>query len=295
MPDKDHAIRPGFRIPGNKPFPWSKLPVELALKIIAYAVSISQGTYRALLLTDKTFSDCIRLEMLPRVPIMLTTKKQMDAFDAYLQKRPEVVPHIHALWTIVLGSIYPMKSVCAAIIRRCTSLRSLACHPAVLHEALQQDAPLAHTHCTDLTLFQFTIWNAPQANIQFAHLLNQVRRLHLIGSLESSPFASHVLPKLASLQRISVATGTTLTLDAVAFGELLQSPNLEQVVVTTSLHGDKQQDLKLQAPEIDHRIAVLHRRRRWKEHNLWRDSLQDPDCFWKQAEKEKDLPPAPRS
>ncbi|KAF7297827.1 hypothetical protein MKEN_01406500 [Mycena kentingensis (nom. inval.)] len=298
----DHIVRQKFSsllVPGYKHFPFADLPVELALRILSLAVGISQGTYRSLILTNQLISGYVRHHMLPLVPVMLTSKKQVYAFDAYLRTSPEVIAQIHHLWTIAPGSVYASRDVCVSVIKRCTSLRSLACHPHVLEEAFRYAPTLEHKHCTSLTLFQFRVLWAPSLanrHTAFAQLLHQVQRLHFIGCLDEPAWsnADARLPKLDNVRRVSVATGSCSSLLGATYENLLQSPKLEQLVITTRLHGEPQQNLKLAAPAIDHRIGIMHRRRRWKEHNLWRDGLQDAEAFWTQAAEEKDLPPAPR-
>ncbi|KAJ7505510.1 hypothetical protein B0H11DRAFT_1904828 [Mycena galericulata] len=293
----DHVVRPKFKHladVGYRPFPFEDLPVELALRILGYATDCSQGTYRSLLLTNKRISDLIRLEMLPGVAVILTSLRQLEAFAQYLAKRPEVIPHIHALWTIAPGSVRRFIVVSAGIINTCTSIRSLACHPRVLEYALGRNQfgnqTLRHTRCVDLTLIEFRVsWHSLMQYALLAQFFHQIERLHFIGAHVWSVF-----PKLDNLVRVSIAMGSHERIPAPVFTELLGSPKLQQVVVTTRLHGEGQQSLTDAVQEIDDRFSVLHRRRRWKEAKLWHESLQDPDRFWNQAKEEKYFPPAPR-
>ncbi|KAJ6512067.1 hypothetical protein C8R47DRAFT_1093317, partial [Mycena vitilis] len=297
---QDDQVRPKFKHlldASYRPFPFLNLPVELALRILNYATGCSQATYRSLLLTNKRISDLIRIEMLSGVPVILTRESQMVAFLRYLNARPEVIPHIHALWTISPGSVRQVTSVCVEIINTCTNIRSLACHPHILLQSICKAEQFNHTRCVDLTMMEFRISWATfmTASPHGAKFFHQLERLHLVGALEHSMWVTWaVIPRLDNLTRASIAMGSHRSVNKALFEQVVKSPKLQQVVVTTRLHGEDQQMLSDVVQEIDDRFGVIHRRRRWKEHNLWHEGLQDPDRFWNQAKEEKYLPPAPR-
>ncbi|KAJ7740193.1 hypothetical protein DFH07DRAFT_965380 [Mycena maculata] len=295
----DHVVRAKFQNlldASYRPFPFAELPIELALRILGYAASCSQGTYRSLLLTNKRMAGLVRIEMLSGVSVILTSERQMKAFKFYLRACPEVIPHIHALWTVTPGSVRQISTLCVDIITTCTSLRALACHPHILLQSICQQTTLAHTLLVDLTMIEFRVpWSLLMnygGSRTGAELFNQLERLHFIGALDTNHWA--VFPKLNNISRVSIAMGSHRRITADLFQELVASPKLLQVVITTRLHGEAQQTLSSAAQDIDDRFSVLHRRRRWKEANLWNESLQDPDRFWNQAKEEKYLPPAPR-
>ncbi|KAJ7712453.1 hypothetical protein B0H16DRAFT_1624991 [Mycena metata] len=297
----DHTVRGKFRYlldASYRYFPFAELPVELVLRILTYATACSQGTYRSLLLTNKSIADLIRSEeMLSGVSVTLVSEEQFNAFESYLQGRPEVIPQIRALWTICPGSIRKIQRVCASIINTCTSIRSLACHPNILLESICREPSFKHTQCVELTLIEFrvtwsTLMNSSRNGSTFFH---QIQRLHFIGALDHSLWVTWaVIPKLNNLTRVSIAMGSHKDITRPLFAEMLKSPKLKQVVITTRLHGEEQQNLSDTVQEFDHRFSVIHRRRRWKECNLWHEGLQDPERFWSQAKAEKDLPPPPR-
>ncbi|KAJ7163303.1 hypothetical protein C8R46DRAFT_337814 [Mycena filopes] len=295
----DHTVRDKFRyLLERPPFPFGELPLELVLRVLNFATATSQATYRALMLTNKRISELIRTEkMLEGVSIILTTEKQMNAFESLLKARPALIPQIQALWTISPGSVHKISSVCVRIIKMCTSIRALACHPNILLESLCRAVPFQHTRCVDLTMIEFRITWATFMNSSpsGARFFNQIQRLHFIGALDHSLWATWaVIPRLDNLTRASIAMGSYKNITQPLFAEVVQSPKLKQVVITTRLHGQDQQDLSDAVQDIDHRFSVIHRRRRWKECNLWHESLQEPDRFWNQAKVEKDLPPVPR-
>ncbi|KAJ6557289.1 hypothetical protein DFH09DRAFT_1163644 [Mycena vulgaris] len=298
-PNLDHVVRPKFKhllAPAHRPFTFPDLPVELALRILSYATGCSQATYRSLLLTNKRISELVRIEMLPGVAVILKSARQVDAFKYYLETRPEVIPHIHSLWTITPGAVRRISHACAQIINTCTNLRALACHPQVLLDSICSAPTLTHTHCVDLTMIEFRVtWNSFMKKPAGVNFFNQLERLHFIGALDQSLWADWaVIPKLQNLTRSSIAMGSHRNLTPALFVQLIKSPKLQQVVITTRLHGEEQQMLSDAAQAIDDRFSVMHRRRRWKESNLWHESLQDPVRFWNQAKQEKYLPPAPR-
>ncbi|KAJ7644285.1 hypothetical protein FB45DRAFT_292708 [Roridomyces roridus] len=263
-------------------FPFSKLPTELALPILAYASGLSQGTYRSLLLTNKAIHELTCIEMLPLVAVVLTTVRQMTSFKLYL-RRPNIIPHIHSLWAIAPGSesFYHATTLCTNIIRKCTAVRSLACQETVLHAALTPN----HTHCVDLTLIgcrQDWRQNLPK-------FFDQIQHLHLIDSNRDW------LPRFKNLTRLTIALASDKEiLSRESCQDLVKSPKLLQVVITTRRHGKEYEALSEAAQAIDDRFGVMHLRRRWKEVDIWRQGLRDPDRFWDQAKEEKYLPPPPR-
>ncbi|KAJ6619552.1 hypothetical protein B0H10DRAFT_2026228 [Mycena sp. CBHHK59/15] len=297
----DNIVRPNYKHlleSSYPPFPFSDLPVELALHILLYAAGCSQGTYRSLLLTKKRISDLARIETLSRVPIILTSEAQFTAFQFYLTQRPEVIPHIHYLWTISPGSVRGIFHTAIFIINTCTSIRSLACHPHILLGSIcaaRATESLRHTQCVDLTMIEFRVAWSHVMTRSGATFFHQLDRLHFIGALNQVLWAtSAVIPKLDNLTRASIAMGSHRNITKSLFAQVVESPKLQQVVITTHLHGDGQQALADEAQDIDHRFSVMHRRRRWKETKFWHESLQDRDRFWKQAKEEKDKPPVPR-
>ncbi|KAF7299203.1 hypothetical protein MIND_00869000 [Mycena indigotica] len=292
----DHVVRRKFQHmlqPTFQPFPFTSLAVELVMQILGYAVTTGQSTYRALLLTNRQIYDWIRLEMLPKVAVVLKSKEQLQAFDYYLDKRgAQVIPRIRALWTICPGSGHDISTLGVSIIQRCIHIRSLACPPYILQRLLS-GRTLKHKECVSLTLFQYrAYWAGSMTDTAFKAFMNQLEHLYFIGALEQNHWSPNsIVPKLDKVKRISIAIGSDPQLRPEALVNLLESPKLQQVVVTSHLHSDEHSSLVTQASTIDHRIMIMHRRRRWKEHNIWQDGIHDPDCFWKQAAAEKDLPP----
>ncbi|KAJ7506765.1 hypothetical protein B0H11DRAFT_241780 [Mycena galericulata] len=220
--------------------------------------------------------------MLSGVCPILSSERHLKAFKFYLQKRPEVIPHINALWTITPGSVHRVHTVCVDIITTCTSLRSLACHPQVLTAAICHKPTVIHAGLVDLTMIELSLielsmrisWQNLMHFPSGGQFLHQLERLHLIGPLD----AWAVFPKLNNLTRASIEMGLHRRIPGEMFREMVKSPKLEQVVLTTRLHGEERQSLLDVAQEMDGRFSVVnHRKLRWKESNLWHESLQDPD------------------
>ncbi|KAJ7712452.1 hypothetical protein B0H16DRAFT_1624990 [Mycena metata] len=295
----DHTVRRKFNHlvdSSYRPFPFAELPVELALPILSYATGCSQGTYRSLLLTNKGICDLLRSEeMLSGVSIILSTPWQLHAFKWYLETRPEAIPQIRALWTICpFSSERETRAsipVATAIIQSCTNIHSLACHPRVLENLFDIYAlgytsdippPFQHTQCVDLTLATGMYWSGIMST-RAAEFLHQMQRLHFLGAIHPYSY----IPPLNNLTRMSIAMGSATKVVSRVFRNVLKSPKLQQVVITTRLTGDEQEFLAENVHGIDPRFSVLYRRRRWREPALWHESFQDPDRFWNQATAEK--------
>ncbi|KAJ7288515.1 hypothetical protein C8J57DRAFT_1280534, partial [Mycena rebaudengoi] len=88
--------------------------------------------------------------------------------------------------------------------------------------------------------------------------------------------------------------GSSEIVNPVIFQAFFDSPKLRQVVFTTHLQGSKIDDFAQEAQMVDGRINVIRRRRRWKETNMWHESLSDNDRFWREAKEESEKPQPPR-
>ncbi|KAJ7163322.1 hypothetical protein C8R46DRAFT_1102990 [Mycena filopes] len=299
----DHTVRRKFGHfldPSYRPFALADLPLELILPILSYATGCSQGTYRSLLLTSKRISDLVRSEeMLSGVSVILSTPWQLESFAGLLKARPEAIPQIHDLWTILpfasKREIRDAVPTTVSVIRLCTNVRSLACTSRVLYDIIHSSAPFEPTQlfeptqCVDLTLdldaYSYSLMNTASAA---AHpFLRQIHRLHLIGTLESSWGGWGVLPTMDNLTHLSVATGSATHIEKRNLRKVVKSPKLQQAVITTRLTGDEQEFLAGDVHDIDPRFSVLYRRRRWTEPKLWHERAQDPARFWTQASAEK--------
>ncbi|KAF5369308.1 hypothetical protein D9758_002817 [Tetrapyrgos nigripes] len=86
-------------------FPLAEMPTEIALNILVEASIQSQSTYLALLLTSHAIHRIIRLEVIPNLPITLTSKEQVYSFaelvakDSAVANRPGTHMFLgHAVW-----------------------------------------------------------------------------------------------------------------------------------------------------------------------------------------------------
>ncbi|KAJ7289175.1 hypothetical protein C8J57DRAFT_1276926 [Mycena rebaudengoi] len=287
-------------------FPFEELPVELALEILLLAASHSKGTYRSVLLTSLRILNLACIETLSAVPVILTTEFQMTAFKAYLDEHPEAIPHIRALWIIGHDNTYSCThQIAISIVHTCTSIRSLGCRDGILWESVYAARPLRHTQCVDLTVVGYVNPDYSALNRVLnefpssAAFLNQLQHLHLIepdqwDSIFWLPLK--ILPELKNLTHLSIATRTDILirtpqwpLDLEALRtQVVKAPRLQQVVLTTRLHGEELEKICKEARRIDACFVVVHRPRRWKESRVWQQSLQDRQKFWTRAAVEED-------
>ncbi|KAJ7644274.1 hypothetical protein FB45DRAFT_292490 [Roridomyces roridus] len=286
----DHVVRPKFAHlldASYRPFLLLELPVEIGLQILSSAASCSQEAYRSLLLTNKSINALVRVEMFPGV-VVLQNKRQLVAFLNFIAQYPEFIQKVHALWTICSGPVQHHARASMEIIRACTSVRSLACHSYVLQHAISSAQSVAtHTRLVDLTLAEFdrANWNALLHFYPAVHrLFHQIERLHCVGAPAS---IWTEFPELNKLTRLSIGMGVHKHIHESLFRNVLRSPKLQQIVITTRLHGEEQSALSSQVQQIDNRFSVLHKRRRWKELTLFCESVLDPERFWDQAKAEK--------
>jgi len=270
--------------------PFGDLPIELALRILLKAAR-DQSTYRSLVLTSHRVRNLIRFEALPDILYHLSRADQLPAFLHFLNAHPAplVADAIRFLW-IIPDHAGRVQQVCAQIIEKCTNLVSLACHYHVFKAFTSSTSDLLHKKCVDLTLMDLGAMN------DFTHLVNvsprrelvhSLDRLHVISSLDHHRWPTP-FPRLEKISRFSIAIGSSSVVKEPFFHELVRSPKLERVVVTTRSRGNFAAMLMNKVRQIDRRFSVLYRRNRWTELSQWKESAQDPDKFWNQAAAEKD-------
>jgi hypothetical protein len=243
--------------------------------------------------------------MLSGVAVVLTIERQTVAFRIFLRDRPEFIPYIHALWTITTTSIDSSLStfsisveVILDIIAICTNLRSLASNPSILYMAVFRHRTLVHTHLVDLTMLStglHSYWHRLRAFEPGAALVQQLESLHIIvvGTLERKPWDDVFPPKMNNLSRLSISMGSQKSLAGDIFIDVIESPRLQQVVITSHLRGEEQQELSDVVQGIDDRFSVVPHRSDSSESEWWHENLLDPGRFWNDFKKGKCLLPLP--
>lgn len=252
-----------------------ELPVELIVRICYISTSSSQEAYRSLMLTCYAMRDIVRLGCLPLVPVTLHRRNQLKSFNKFV-KKPGIASLIRFLW--VIPSDARLSDLSAQIISRCNNVLALACPVDVLLQ-LNLNVLGELKHCTELTIkAQKISWPfGPQSAF-----CERIQRLHLIGPCQyrswhnSLPFINvsslsyssghdsamgkfvHLTSKFRTLKRIAVVTHWQNEVPADALQVLTETLGPEKV-----------------------KVSVVNRPRRWKEVNIWIDSLHDKDLFWK--------------
>ncbi|KAF5369415.1 hypothetical protein D9758_002825 [Tetrapyrgos nigripes] len=254
----------------------TNLPVELGLKIFIFASCQSQSTYRSLLLTCRSIHNLIRLEIIPLLPITLTSKNQMISFSTLVTKNPEIAPRVRYLWMIAeVGNCYAWSD----ILQKCTSIVSLACHSNML---IGVDVVSRHTQLRDLTMREILPMYGDQ------DLYNQIDSLHIIeggGGYWAQRMANYTLPIFANLRSASISIGARCWIPRIAFEDWLHAPKLKQLAFVTSAH--KADVVSVLAKEVEacgndrYTVSLVHTPKRLTEKKLWQARVHDRDVVWK--------------
>jgi hypothetical protein len=157
---------------------------------------------------------------------------------------------------------------------------------------------LVHTHLVDLTMLStdlHSFWHRLRAFEPGAALFQQLQSLHIIvvGTLERKPWDEVFPPKMNTLSRLSISMGSHKSLAGDIFIEVIESPRLQQVIITSHLRGDEQQELSDVVQGIDDRFSVVSHRSDSSESERWHENLLDPGRFWNEIKKGKCLLPLP--
>ncbi|KIK59404.1 hypothetical protein GYMLUDRAFT_44752 [Collybiopsis luxurians FD-317 M1] len=276
------------------------LPTELLLEILCLAGSISQATYRALLLTSKRIHELVRLECIPFLPILIFKKKQLESFCSWLFHNEPIANRVRYLW--IVPDTSPRFSthnlhLTAACMGFCPNIVSLACGA---QELLCWERNLAsfvslppkwprfpighfrHPSLKHLTIMENCDW-VPVGS----RLFSQIETLHVIGC-RSPEFTfpcqgsiSYHYPNLLEAT-FSLPKKANVLRPDMQF--LMRSPKLKRAAFVTrqrleplvaTLFNDI---LNL---TIGSRFALVHRPKRWTEMKMWQTKLADAECVWK--------------
>ncbi|KAJ7212850.1 hypothetical protein C8J57DRAFT_1538992 [Mycena rebaudengoi] len=182
-----------------------------------------------------------------------------------------------ALWIIGHDNTYSCThQITISIVHTCTNIRSLGCRDGILWESVYAARPFRHTQCVDLTVVGYVNPDSSALNRVLnefpssAAFLNQLQHLHLIepdqwDSIFWLPLK--ILPELKNLTHLSIATRTDILirtpqwpLDLEALRtQVVKAPKLQQVVLTTRLHGEELEKICKEARRIDACFVVVHR------------------------------------
>lgn len=247
--------------------------MELVIQIISEA-TVSQSSYRSLVLVSRTMRNIVRLEFLKTLPIVLTRENQYESFLEFVQSDPEVGSSIQCIWMIPLD--YDSIGLPELILTYCPNIVSLACQPQSLLSFLSSSSDAELTSCKELTLHDClpSSWSTRRPN--FLAFCSQIERLHLIG-----PFiATWTIPTFPNLLAVSISHGQK-PINVLRFREVFQdSTKLEKIALTTDLENMKLRVLQAEVmawndKESVPEITLYSLPQDWTDVAVWLEGLYD--------------------
>ncbi|KAF5382294.1 hypothetical protein D9757_008464 [Collybiopsis confluens] len=284
------------------------LPTELVLEILRLAGSLSQSTFRCLLLTSKRINQLVQLECIPLLPILITKEAQLLSFSSWLRSNQILANQVKYLW--LAPDISPsaleyiqMIIVCLAL---CPNVVSLACnsHDLVIWDLISSDPEFGARHsviggagqeqATTTSLFSWKHLSLKHLTVLEKHhwqphrdsmLFSQIQTLHVIGCDSWSTFPCTMLHthSLLNLRDLSFSVPRNLTPNIVQ-GNLLQSPNLKRIALVVQVQPSQNQLVNSFDPSmrklLGDRYTLFSRPRRWTETKMWKEKCFDSGCVW---------------
>lgn len=289
-----------------------ELPLEISLEILRLAGSKSQGTYRALLLTSKAIHQLVRVECIPFLPVVISTKSQVESFSCWLRLNPTLVTQVKHLWLVPDTS--PLDSNnhgTLAILLSCPNLVSIACGIRDLQEwdeicimgreypSQFSTVPLNYNLRLPSSLKHITVLDNASWRHRFlvqlvgSELFAHIQTLHVVGCRSpQAEFPSSVLlqQKFTNLVEASFSfpRGALPNFESLASSRFVQSPKLKKVAfITRTKPGPKSRMISSEVlSSLGPRFTLRFRPKRWTETKMWKERITDVRCIWKLRQHE---------
>ncbi|KAJ7088563.1 hypothetical protein C8R43DRAFT_1142243 [Mycena crocata] len=249
-------------------FPFTQLPVEIALAILKMATTKS-STYPVLMRTCRTIAGLARYECVPEV-VILSNRESAISFYACISVHIGVGAGVRALWLMPALKEKQASAIGPAILNACHNVERLACYPTML-TSICAGTTFRHTALVDVTLIDSMLpWERLLGARHASALFNNIQTLRLVGGTEPAipPFGTS-FPNLRDLSLSARATSCVVTylLDRTRF------PNLAGVVVTIPYVDWRHIGMSflMKEPELsDDRLCIVHGDKKWKELDVWK-------------------------
>ncbi|GLB45291.1 hypothetical protein LshimejAT787_2100510 [Lyophyllum shimeji] len=267
-------------------FRFKRLPPELQLMVLAFSAEWPE-TYRALVLVSRYMCHATQRACIPRMPVTLSTSKQLSAFASLVQRDARVGDLVHNLW------ISPLRredsSLAYRILRACTNVRVLACDAWTLAATIANVKPtrLRHTMCRDLTLLlRCPEWESAMNTPHGLLFLRQLTHLRVV----SEQTVPRELP-LDNLTHLSYSTRRRPDDEDIerpwALSDRKIFPSLRQVVLTKRCGPEEPS-----AQKVKSKVVLLYVSRERTEMEMWCD-MAAGQSIWHKASKASPVPKKP--
>ncbi|KAJ7682853.1 hypothetical protein B0H17DRAFT_1229403 [Mycena rosella] len=253
-----------------QPFPFGRLPVEIAIIILKFATTKS-SVYSALMRTSRTIAGLARLECVPEA-VLLSHRESAISFYACISVYPDVGAAVKELWFFPALPSSQAASIGSAIPNACCNVERLACFPDVLID-MCSGSTFRHTSLADVTLMDTNLpWDRLLGARHAAIFFNQVQRLRLIGNGGTPPAIPPHGTSFPTLAELTVTSRTATCLQTYLL-DRTRFPNLTRAVVAVPYMEwrDIGSNYLMSEPALaDGRLCIVHCTKKWKELDVWK-------------------------
>jgi hypothetical protein len=275
-----------------------ELPYEIITAIIAETVALNAPygwrTYHSLIRVSFLIQRATYMEYLPRIPIMLHKRHQVDSFEALLKSHPELAQRVRNIWFVAGIEASEECKIGGAILRACTNVTHMACKINLLRSLIHHDS-FSPSNLVDLTLIENRIpWREIFTSDNGRKLFSQLTHFRSCGGNQ------FVIPKFcfASLTHLSLACHGLSNCCAPWLDPSLSPfttdcfPALQQVVPTIpylDCRYSNARRLRTEGLKIDPRVNAIPCPKKWKEADVWEDSRWGTIDLWQRARRGDDV------
>ena len=270
----------------SSPFRFKDLPIEVAMRILALAVTTPAKleTYRSLARVSRDMRVLVLDVCLQQIPVVLLTLARFQSFCAFIDSNPTAGPRIRSVWFVAGITAATERTLGLEIVRRCPRIARIGCNINLLKAIVESPSEFAHHQLKQLTLIEPKIpWQDILSPPTGRRLFGQLTHLRIAGGTQ---FDLKVDFPFASLTHLSF-TCHSLDVDLTRRLESTRFPVLQRVVPSLPYMQWRLQNptvLRDEGRRMDDRVYVIACPKKWKELDVWENGGPGERDLWERAE-----------
>ena len=271
----------------SSPFRFKDLPIEVAMRILALAVTTPAKlrTYRSLVRVCRDMRVLVLDVCLQHLPVVLLCLAQFESFCGFINSNPTAGSRIRSVWFVAGITVKMERTLGLEIVQKCPRIARIGCNINLLRAIIESPSEFALHHLKQLTLIEPKIpWHEILSPPTGRRLFGQLTHLRVAGGTQ---FDIHNDFCFTSLTHLSF---TCHSLDAgLTPGHYLNStrfPVLQRVVPSVPyMHWRLQNPTALRAEgrTMDDRLDVIACPKKWKELDVWENGGPGERDLWERA------------
>ncbi|TFK39010.1 hypothetical protein BDQ12DRAFT_87323 [Crucibulum laeve] len=237
-------------------FPFLSFPPEICMLVLSHCAEWN-STYLSLVRVSRRMRRLASHACLPRMPVVLANTVQVTSFGNLLIASPELEGLVRHLW------IEPERGdfmLCKVIVRKCGSLRSLACDARMVEEVVE-----GHLECRSLTLLGATQkkWSFLLESSRTVAFFKRLTHLRVYQG--DIPLSGVEFTNLSHLSYADNRADAKLSVGERILEDKEVYPSLQTVVVTRRRGAG---GLRISRP-TSRKVFAFEVPDRWTERDMW--------------------------